>query len=434
MSNYIVNPKVPNELKSAIQAKISDAKASGQTKDLMYQQQIYTFPIIKIKRDDLYYNLANDRTLTKTREFIEDNPVDDDFFSEQNFFNKEAQSEYHKIISTFIPDNMPEVLRKTRDQRDPLYITENGIMANGNTRLSCFRNIDLFGEVECLVFPSDYSDDWEFVRQFVDLQDNAEDFSSDYPWYARAERIQISIDNMNLAEPNYGAIARNMQYKDAKEAELHHLMLKLAKELVACGRYPEYSKLSDLDTISDSGSGYQVFLTLASMVRSNDDLDHAIKEKAKKVSFEIIGTGEKGTFASQHLAVLNVWSKNTIIEEAKTLDKLEKTPNLLGGQANNENNSSKVYESDIFKNKNKVESSDVLKNYLTKVDVLKEIATSSSMRDGFARGLRQLHSKLHNLKEHTLNPDSNLDGVEDLIQDIENSIKNVKEKIQSFKS
>ena len=70
---YIVKPKVPNELKKSIQQKVADAKSSGQVKNLMHDKTIYHFPRIIIKRDDLYYNLANDRTLTKTREFIKRN-------------------------------------------------------------------------------------------------------------------------------------------------------------------------------------------------------------------------------------------------------------------------------------------------------------------------------------------------------------------------
>ena len=80
--------------------------------------------------------------------------------------------------------------------------------------------------MECLVFPNDKSGDWDFIRQFVDLQDNSEDFSSDYPWYARAERIQKNIEHqidiLGLSEPDYDDIAERMQYsgkKDALEAE-----------------------------------------------------------------------------------------------------------------------------------------------------------------------------------------------------------------------
>lgn len=432
--SYIVKPKVPNELKKSIQQKVADAKSSGQVKNLMHDKTIYHFPRIIIKRDDLYYNLANDRTLTKTREFIKEAPVDDDFFAQENFFDLEAQREYHKIISTFIPPVMPKVLKKTNDQRDPLFITENGIMANGNTRLSCFRNEDMFSEVECYVFPSDYSDDWEFIRQFVDLQDNAEDFSSNYPWYARAERIQMNIDAMNLSEPNYIAIHKKMQYKDAKEAELHHSMLKLANQLVDSGRYPKFSKLSDLDKLG-SDSGLQVFITLASTMRSKKNVDIAIKEKAKKVSFEIIGTGNQGDFASQHLAVSNVWSNPTIQEETRALNKSQNTtPNLLGGQDIHVNESSDSYISDIFEGKNIDESAKTLSKYLDKVELIKEIATSSSMRDSYEKGLRQLQSKLNNLNVHSLQPDSNLENIDEIFKDFEELLQSAKDKINSFTS
>ena len=124
--------------------------------------------------------------------------------------------------------------------------------------------------MECLVFPDDKSGDWDFIRQFVDLQDNAEDFSSDYPWYARAERIEKNIQSMTLSEPDYQEIAERMQYSGKKDAELNHDMLKLANQFKDSG-YDKYNKLSDLDQLG-SDSGLQVFTTLAKLRKSNKNL------------------------------------------------------------------------------------------------------------------------------------------------------------------
>jgi hypothetical protein len=244
----------------------------------------------------------------------------------------------------------------------------------------------------------------------------------------------MNIDAMNLSEPNYIAIHKKMQYKDAKEAELHHSMLKLANEFVNSGRYAKYSKLSDLDNLG-SDAGLQVFFTLATTMRSNKNVDIAIKEKSKKVSFEIIGTGNQGGFASQHLAVSNVWSKNSMHEEARALNKSQSaTPNLLGGQDINENESSDNYSSDIFKGKSIDESAEILTKHLDTVELIKEIATSSSMRDSYTKGLRQQLSKLNNLNVHSLKPDSNLENIDEIFKDFEELLQSAKDKINSFTS
>ena len=84
---YKVEPKAQNELKQAIAEKVQEAVLSGRTESLMHKRQSYKFARIKIDSKWLYYNLQNDRTLTKTREFVEENNKPDDYFSEQNFFN-----------------------------------------------------------------------------------------------------------------------------------------------------------------------------------------------------------------------------------------------------------------------------------------------------------------------------------------------------------
>ena len=107
---YKVEPKAQNELKQAIQDKVQDAVANRQVKSLMHDRQSYEFARIKIDSKWLYYNLQNDRTLTKTREFVEENNKPDDYFSEQNFFNIEQQNEYHHIIQEFVNEEILYIL------------------------------------------------------------------------------------------------------------------------------------------------------------------------------------------------------------------------------------------------------------------------------------------------------------------------------------
>jgi len=329
---------------------------------------------------------------------------------------------------------MPKILNKTGDQRDPLFITQNGIMANGNTRLCCFREEGLFPEVECLVFKEDYADDWDFIRQFVDLQDNAEDFSSDYPWYARAERIELNINKMGTID--YAEIAKRMQYKDAKEAELNHSMLKLAREFVDSKLFPKYTILSDLDNLGDSGSGLQVFTTLAKMKRTHHDIDHRIKTKLKFSSFSIIGTGDNGTFSSSHLAVSNTWAKSYILVEQRKIDnEAAPTPNILGGNAtNNQNSLSQVYAANPFKDKTLEERKKVHDEIIEEVAHVKATATNSSMRESFKTGLRQILVRWENLNNLSLNDDSNLEDIEDLFKEVDEILKNSRSKASTLKS
>ena len=429
--NYRIEPKAQNELKQVIAEKVQEAISKGQTKSLMHKRQSYEFAIIKIDSKWLYYNLQNDRTLTKTREFIEDNNKPDDYFSEQNFFNIEQQKDYHSIIHKFVKKDMVRILKATNDQRDPLYITSEGIMANGNTRLCCFREYDLFRDVECLVFPDDKSGDWDFIRQFVDLQDNAEDFSSEYPWYARAERIEKNIERMNLAEPDYEEIASRMQYSNKKDAELHHDMLKLGKKFTGAG-YDKFTKLSDLDQLG-SDSGFQVFTTFAKLRKSNKNLVTDIKDKLTSFCFEAISAQNLGKFKSLHLVVSNIWSKPNIAKEQRSWDAQSSSPNLLGGEIVDESNDpSIIYESNPFQDKQK-DRKEITKDYLDQVYIVKERATMDSMQESYKKGLKEILYKWNNLNNLSLDSDTNVDGLNDVFDEIENILNDSRLRVEQLR-
>ena len=435
--NYEVNPMVQNELREKIKEKADAAVKRGDVKTLMHNKQKYVFPRVKLRKDWLYYNLQNDRTLTKAREFCEENDKGLDYFAEENFFNIQQQKDYHKIISDFVPASMVKILKATNDQRDPLYVTYEGIMANGNTRLSCFRENGFFEEIDCLIFPEDFSSDWNFIRQFVDKQDNAEDFSTDYPWYARAERIEKNIEEMDLDEPDYKTIANNMQYKDAKEARLHHDMLELARRFIENDQYPDYEKLSDLEKLGvGEGAGIQVFTTLATVRRTNKKVDIAIKEKLTAMSFRVIATGETSPFPSRHLAVSNIWSKNNILDELRKLEEKDgsKALNVLGGEKVSGNKkSSSSYESNPFDGKDEKEIEKITDEFLNKTAAIKEATTASTMRAAYKKGLSGFISKWKSLNEHSLKPDTDLAGIDQIVDELDELIKETKSKIKTLK-
>ena len=307
-------------------------------------------------------------------------------------------------------------------------------MANGNTRLCSFRENGLFRDIECLVFPNDKSGDWDFIRQFVDLQDNATDFSSDYPWYARAERIEKNIERMNLSEPDYQEISDRMQYSGMKDAQLNHDMLKLAKQFKESG-FDSFKKLSDLDQLG-SDSGLQVFTTLARLRLSNKKLITDVKDKLTNISFDLISMkGKKlGKFKSLHLAVSNIWSKPCIAQEQRSWDAQSSSPNLLGGERIDlDNDPSVTYNSDPLQNKNKEERDEFISTYLDQAFIIKERSTMASMQESYKKGLKEILSKWNNLNSLSLDPDTNTQGLDEIFDDIENILNDSRLRVDRLR-
>ena len=433
---YKCKPKPQNEIENIIADACTKARSNDQIKTLMHNGAPYQFERIIMNRDDLYYNLENDRTLTSTEEFIADKGLDNTYFDRENFTLKQAQQDYHSIISEFIPKQMTRILNETKDQRDPVYITRQGIMANGNTRLACFRNLglDCYETIDCLVFPEELTDNWDFIRRFVDLADNAEDFSSSYPWHARAKRIEKNIQEMGLDEPDFKTIASRMQYKDAKEAEMHHHMLSLANEFISNPRYTKFNRLSDLAELGDE-HGLQVFNTLG--LNHQKNIDQKVKTKLKISSFETISKSELGSFDSRHRALQALWAKNNVQAEIQKLQTRSSPPvNRLGGQqpaGTGATSSEPKYEIDPFKGKSESEIQAEHKKILEEAAIRKEAAAAKNKQDIFKLGLNSVQSKLKTITNLSLDDSSNLDGVESILLEITNQLNETSAKIQSIK-
>ena len=421
------NPKNQNELKLEIEKKVKDAKADKQTKTIRHNRESYEFTIISINRDWLYFNIQNDRTLSAIEEFIKEKKLDDDYFSEKNTFNLEQQRNYQTIIQEFVPGEMVKVFQKTLDQRDPIYLTPEGIVANGNTRLACWRKEELFNQVNCLVFPSDFSGDWDLIREIVDGQDNAPDIKTDYPWHARAKRIVKNRENGKT----YDEIAEKMQYANMAEAETHHNMLKLAEEFLDKG-YEGFSKLSDLNKIG-AGAGLQVFGTFAKsrFAKKYDRLDTKIKDKLSAYCFECIGTGNQGNFASLHLAVQNIWSPDLIQRELKLLEDSAVVPDILGGEDSPSDGGD--YDSNPFKDiDDKDKREKICDDFLDEAIIFKERKSDQAKRDQYKNGLKKLTDKLQNLNRLSISDDMNREGINEIFDDMLKAVEEGRKKISEL--
>lgn len=426
--SYQVNPKNQNELKRKIKEKVKEAKDNNQTRTIKHNRQDYELTRIRIDRDWLYYNIQNDRTLTDIEEFIGSNGLSEDYFNEENSFNHEQQTNYHSIISSYVKTQMVKTFQRTLDQRDEIYITHEGLVANGNTRLACFRENDLFKDVYCLVFSSDFGD-WDFIREIVDMQDNEIDISTDYPWHARAKRIQKN----KASGTDIETIRKRMRYKKTTEVEEKLRMLELAEEFVKKD-FPGFSKLSDVSKLG-SDEGLQVFTTFAKgrFKKKYDQLDPNIKTKIANICFDIIGTGNKGAYSSIHLAVQNAWSELSIVAQQKQFEAIE-TPDIISGQSpQTQPPDSDSYEIDPYKDKSDEEKKDYTEKFLGEVYVIQSQKDHETKKDAYKTQLKALLSKLTDINRLLLEPGINIDNLDEILSNFDQEIENARRKIDSLR-
>ena len=436
--NYKVNPMAPGQLSQLIAEKVDEAKKNNQTHEMTHDlTKKIEFVQIKMRKDHLYYNVQNDRTLIAVKEFIEDNGKDKDYFSISNSFNLEQQDNYHKIIHGFISKTMVEEFNRHKDQRFPVYITSEGILANGNTRMSCWREMDIFDEIDCRVFPAEFSSDWDLMREIVDEQDNAIDIKQEYKWYARAERMAMNIEAWPKAKTptgkiNFAHIAQKMKYRTSSEAENNFKMYQLAQEFIATKNFPNYKKVSDLDALG-SDSGKQAFETLAKSRKTKETKIHDdILERITRTCFEIMGTDNAGTYKSKHLAIQDQWKNGNILRLQKILDQSGDKPiDILGGEKK-EKEDAKKFESKPYHGKESDDRKKVLEDELKDTKIAIEIEKDKGTKQLFKK---KVHKTINQLGDtaFVLDDTSDLAGIDDLFTLLDDAVDKLKNKVKVVK-
>ena len=434
-------------IQNEIIEKVRQASVIGSKETIVHNTVPHVFTLVEMNIDDLYYNLENDRTLTKTREFIEDHlGYPDDYFNHSNTTSLDAQKHYHDIIFDFIPSKMPIILDKYRNQRDSIYITQNGTIANGNTRVACFRELlnkeskETFRKIKCLVIPEEL-DDWKWIRGLVDQTDNIPDFSSRYPWYARAERMEREFveyygkKNPLLVERDGGAsdiewreISKIKEYPNPSKAKQHFRMLILARDFISQG-FEGFKRLSDLDKIGNE-SALQAFDTFE---KGHSRADEGLaKDHLKYESFAHIASKEAGHFGNTHRVLQQVWSNTNIdIANEKIMATGVEVPNIFAGETSQDHRGIEdIFILNRYKEKSKLE--ETIDDSVGVLFSQKQVSVDIKKKEKFRSSLDQALNILKHGFEHNLKDSTDLSGVDSKLETLQDLITQMKNKVDGI--
>ena len=277
---------------------------------------------IEIDKDMLFYYLNNNRTLGNCRQYIEKEKageVPDNYFDMTNTENLDVQQAYHQIIYKHADvDEIVDTYNLQKDQRDPLYINFDGVVANGNTRLSVIREkMKDWPTVECLVYPKNCANDWMLMENHTAQKDNQKEFGNPDPWYGKADtanKYKKIYDN-DLEEV---AKEMNLLTKTGKPniPELEKIINRatLAQEFLDWDKSDKYEIFEDLASMGPD-DGLQVFKTLndrISSLQKTNKLDPAVMMELKEQAFHAMSYGLKGQHASMHLAIQRTFSSDYV--------------------------------------------------------------------------------------------------------------------------
>lgn len=165
MSTYIVTVPIRSNRETLIGQATAATKESHTIYE--YQNQRTELPVVRLDVGVPIYRMANFRTRTAQIKYIHEREVANDFFNSGQE-NDSAQRAQHGILVTFAGRGRSSSVTPIMDQfhseeqREPLLITSDGVVVNGNRRLAAMRELfalnpvqfSHFAYVDCAVLPS----------------------------------------------------------------------------------------------------------------------------------------------------------------------------------------------------------------------------------------------------------------------------------------
>ena len=213
-----------SDRRQLIRQKISES--IGNHRQIVPGGSVKDHKLIKLPITHLIYNADNvrirDRVLTQFEiENTDDEKFDSKFYSKRENF--ETQKFIHAILLELAQDekaNILKLLSETKNQRDPILIDTDGVVVDGNRRLSSIRNLyetspsdyPDFRELECAVIPEasrETNKEYEHQIHF------ASSFQSEYTWLNKALEAQRLESNGK----DKNEIRRQLQLNTPRQVE-----------------------------------------------------------------------------------------------------------------------------------------------------------------------------------------------------------------------
>jgi hypothetical protein len=211
-----------------------------------FRGKMSDFPLCRVAVSLPKYRLNNGRTEAAQEEWLARHPtLRKDLFTADPE-SDEAQQQQHAILETMVnEEKLLDHFRKNQ-QDQPLVLSHNGFVVNGNRRLCAFRKLLAedgnkyrhFNHIDVIVLPAATEQDIYDLE--VELQ-VTEDIKSEYDWLKAAKMLQRGRNQHHLSDDD---LARRYHMRNAKEVQEAIQLLEFADAyLESRGTPKQYSKI-----------------------------------------------------------------------------------------------------------------------------------------------------------------------------------------------
>lgn len=168
----------------------------------------------------------------------------------------ETQALLHRLLMTHAADArgpIEQELRRLRQQTEPLLVTAEGVVLNGNRRLAAMRNLlaqdpetfACYNTVSVAVLPADCSPaDMEFIEAALQM---APETKLQYGWVNRRLKLRRQVDVLKLPRD---WVLGAYQITDSEQLDRELAELKLAEAYLSerLGQPEHYATIADAET------------------------------------------------------------------------------------------------------------------------------------------------------------------------------------------
>jgi hypothetical protein len=190
----------------------AERSASRATFDVPFRQQQKTLVKIEVPISFPLYNIRSGRTHRSQAEWIERNGRASNFFDDPE--DEEVQSVQHQLLVEMIQERGLADDLTRRDQRNPIVLTFDGYIVDGNRRVTSLR---VQGDVEnviAVVLPSDATLSEVFETE-LELQ-MARETRADYNWIDQALHVRYGVQELN-EQVSSVALRMNIQEREVND-------------------------------------------------------------------------------------------------------------------------------------------------------------------------------------------------------------------------
>ncbi len=204
-----------------LRERIAAAEASPHrtTFDVPFQQRQDARVRIVVPLAFPLYNIASGRTHRAQQEWIERHGQSADFFADPE--DPDVQSAQHDILRDLIEQEGLSADLARRQQRNPIVLTYDGFIIDGNRRVCALREQGDVENVTAVVLPEDATTP-EIYETELELQ-MARETRADYNWIDQALHVRYGVRDLG---ENAHSVAQRMNVDDREiEAILRRLTL-----------------------------------------------------------------------------------------------------------------------------------------------------------------------------------------------------------------